>query len=211
MFTGLIQCIGEIADVQPVAAAGQDPSRGGVRLRVQAPSLGWKDVAIGDSIAIQGACMTAVVLHADGFEVDVSRESLDRTVGLDRIGPVNLEAAMRLGDRLGGHLVSGHVDGVGRIATLESVGESRLFEVRVPADLAGFIAHKGSIAIDGVSLTVNTIRDEAGGHCTAAINLIPHTVLATTLRHRQVGDLVNIEVDLIARHVARLMQIRPVH
>ena len=148
MFTGIVAAVGAIRQVEPLAGGS------GVRLDVEAGQLGMEDVALGDSIAIQGACMTVVGKTADGFTVDVSAESLRRTVGLSAPGPVNLEKAMRLSDRVGGHLVSGHVDGQGVVRRFEPVGESHLLEILAPAAMAGFLVYKGSITVDGVSLTV---------------------------------------------------------
>ena len=197
MFTGIVAAVGRIERRQ---ALGD-----GFRLTVDAGPLDLADVAIGDSIAIQGACMTAVAVGAGRFEVEVSRESLEKTVGLDREGEVNLEKALRLSDRLGGHLVSGHVDGLGTVARFEPVAESWLLQVRVPPELSRYFAYKGSATVNGVSLTVNSVTDTSDG-CLIAINLIPHTIAVTTLRHLAVGDRVNLEVDLIARYVERMLQ-----
>lgn len=201
MFTGIVAAVGEIRTIAPRDT--EHRNQAGVRLSIDAGALDLSDVAIGDSIAIQGACMTVVAIDGKTFEVDVSRESLDATVGLDAPGPVNLEKALRLADRLGGHLVSGHVDGRGLVATLEARGESWLFEVRAPSTLARYLAFKGSVAVNGVSLTVNRVRDEADG-CVVSINLIPHTVSVTTLRRLRVGDPVNLEVDTMARYIERM-------
>lgn len=197
MFTGIVAARGRIVSSSPL---GED---GGRRLRVAAGALDLADVAVGDSIAIQGACMTVVALDAGHFEVDVSEESLARTVGLDEAGEVNLEKALRLADRLGGHLVTGHVDGVGTVARFEPVGESHLLRVAVPEGLARFMARKGSVAVDGVSLTINAVADTGSG-CEIDINLIPHTVGATTLSRLAPGARVNLEIDLIARYLERL-------
>lgn len=197
MFTGIVAAVGRIERRQ---ALGD-----GYRLTVQAGPLDLADVAIGDSIAIQGACMTVVALSDGRFEVEVSRESLGKTVGLDHEGEVNLEKALRLSDRLGGHLVSGHVDGLGEVARFEAVAESWLLEVAVPAALSRYFAYKGSATINGVSLTVNTVTDTPRG-CLISINLIPHTIAVTTLHHLKAGDRVNLEVDLIARYVERMLQ-----
>lgn len=205
MFTGLVSEVGSIVAVTPLADDAHRSADSGLRLRIRSVALHSGALQQGDSIAIQGACMTAVRVLDDGFEVEVSRESLARTARLDSIGPVNLEAALRMGDRLGGHLVAGHVDGIGHVVALDPVGESRRLDVRLPAQLARFVAPKGSVTIDGVSLTVNAVVDEAD-FCMISINLIPHTVEVTTLRHRRPGDAVNVEVDLIARHLARLVQ-----
>ena len=201
MFTGIVAAVGRIHQVDPIAGGS------GMRLRVDAGALDLADVGIGDSIAIQGACMTVVALADRSFDVEVSRESLGLTVGLDTPADVNLEKAMTLADRLGGHLVSGHVDGLGEVTRFEPAGESRLLEIRVPDSLARFFAYKGSVTIDGVSLTVNRVRDEPAG-TVIAINLIPHTIEVTTLRRLVPGARVNLEVDQIARYVERIMQSR---
>ncbi|MBU3670554.1 MAG: riboflavin synthase, partial [Polynucleobacter sp.] len=166
------------------------------------------DVALGDSIAIQGACMTATQLDGNTFALDISRESLNKTVGLDKVGPVNLEKAMRLNDRLGGHLVSGHVDGVGTVAHFAQIAADQygswLLRIEAPKVLAAFLAYKGSIVVNGVSLTVNQTEDTPSA-CIVDINIIPHTLQNTTLGGLKQGDRVNLEVDLIARYVARMM------
>jgi riboflavin synthase len=200
MFTGIVTAVGRIDRVDSLGAAA------GVRLTVDAGPLDLSDVAIGDSIAIQGACMTVVSLEGRRFSVEVSLESLDKTVGLAQPGEVNLEKALRLADRLGGHLVSGHVDGLGEVAAFEPVGESWRLDVRVPASLAKYLAYKGSVTVNGTSLTVNTVRDRTDGGCDISINLIPHTLQATTLKHLRAGSRVNLEIDLIARYVERMLQ-----
>ena len=200
MFTGIIAAVGRITRVVPESS---DP-HAGVRLTVDAGPLSLDGVAIGDSIAIAGACMTVVVQTGSLLEFDVSRESLDHTTGLDVVGEVNLEKALRFGDRLDGHLVSGHVDGTGVVLRFAETGESWTLIVRAPLTLARFIALKGSIAVDGVSLTINAVDDHDQG-CDFSINLIPHTVAVTTLRHLQVGDRVNLEIDTIARYVERML------
>ncbi len=213
MFTGIVAAIGVIEQVVPLAdTVGQAES--GRRLVIEASRLGLDDVQVGDSIAIQGACMTVVELGrptsaqlSEGrFAVDVSLESLARTVGLTAPGMVNLEKALRLSDRLGGHLVSGHVDGLGRVAAFDPVGESWFLAIEVPAALAKYFAYKGSVTVDGVSLTVNRVEDFAAkGVTRIEINVIPHTMSVTTLGRLNVGDFVNIEVDQIARYCERLM------
>ena len=200
MFTGIVAAVGTITSVSPL---GRDADAG-VRLAINAVGLPMADVAIGDSIALNGACMTVISKTETGFEVDVSRESLNRTVGLDASGEVNLEKALTLADRLGGHLVSGHVDGLGVVRRFEPVGESMELVVDAPKELAKYLAYKGSIVVNGVSLTVNRIVDTEVG-CEFAINLIPHTVAVTTLKHLKVGGKVNLEVDLIARYVERML------
>ena len=180
----------------------------GKRLHVQCPVGYLDDVGLGDSIAINGACMTVTSLQAQGdapqFTVDVSAESLDKTAGLDAVGAVNLEKALRANDRLGGHLVSGHVDGIGHVRHFAPVGESWELRVMAPAALGKYLAYKGSITLNGVSLTVNRIADTADG-CEASINLIPHTVHNTALHRLQPGSRVNLEIDLIARYVERML------
>jgi len=194
MFSGIIANIGLIS-----RAEDRD---GGLRLSVAAGALGMDDVQIGDSIAVNGVCLTVVALNGNEFTVDVSRETLDCTVGLERQGGhVNLEKALRLSDRLGGHLVSGHVDGVGEVVAFNDIGESWQLAVRAPQQLAKYIAVKGSITINGVSLTVNQV---AGPEF--EVNLIPHTLEVTTLDELKAGDKVNLEIDLIARYVERMMQ-----
>jgi riboflavin synthase len=201
MFTGIITAVGQIKSAQ---AKGD-----GLHLLVEVPEGYLADVALGDSIAIQGACMTATELTDTTFALDISRESLNKTVGLDKVGPVNLEKALRLNDRLGGHLVSGHVDGVGRVAQFSAVAKdpygSWLLQIEAPKALAPFLAYKGSIVVNGVSLTVNKTTDIANA-CMVDINLIPHTLQSTTLGNLKPTDSVNLEVDLIARYVARMLE-----
>lgn len=204
MFTGIVTAIGRITQVSPLAGTGADA---GVRLFIEAPGFLRPDNKLGDSIAIQGACMTVVAMDENSFEVDVSRESLNRTVGLGEPGQVNLEHAMKLGDSLDGHIVSGHVDGTGEVSVFEQVGESWSLRIRVPQALARYMAYKGSVTINGVSLTVNSVDDSAHG-CEIGINLIPHTVQVTTLKHLAPGVKVNIEVDMIARYCERLLGAR---
>jgi riboflavin synthase len=192
MFTGIIEAVGRISQVEQ-----RDR---GVRLTIVADQLDFSDVGLGDSIAANGVCLTVVTLAGNSYVVDVSQESLNCTVGLDQAGEVNLEKAMRLSDRLGGHLVSGHVDGVGEVVTFERIGESHLLKIRAPQELARYIAPKGSITVNGVSLTVNELRDNV-----FSINLIPHTVEVTTLKHLKAGSRVNLEVDMLARYVDRLL------
>jgi riboflavin synthase len=204
MFTGIVSAVGRIAEVEPL---GGSTAFGKVLAVVVPP--GWLDetTVVGDSIAIAGACMTVVAISAprDRFRVEVSAASLAATSGLDRTGDVNLEKALRAGDRLDGHLVSGHVDCVGTITRFERAGESWLLVVEAPKSLARFLAFKGSIAVDGVSLTVNDVADATDGSCAFAVNLIPHTVEHTTLRQATTGRKVNLEVDLIARYVERML------
>ena len=200
MFTGIISALGRITETH---ALGADASHG-KRLHVVTPPGYLDDVQLGDSIAINGACMTVTSFAADHFTLDISAESLAKTAGLAEIGPVNLEKAMRANDRLGGHLVSGHVDGIGEVTHFAAVGESWELRIRTPAELARFIAYKGSITVNGVSLTVNRVVDGSAG-CELSINLIPHTLEHTTLGTLQAGTRVNLEIDLIARYVERML------
>jgi len=201
MFTGIVAAVGTITEVAPLGDASA-----GCRLTVDAGGLPLADVAPGDSIALNGACMTVIARTERTFQVDVSRESLNCTAGLDRPGEVNLEKAVTLAERLGGHLVSGHVDGLGEVRRFEPVGESWLLVVEAPKALAKYLAYKGSIVVNGVSLTVNGVDDTPGG-CAFSINLIPHTVQVTTLKHLRPGTKVNLEVDLIARYVERMLSL----
>ena len=201
MFTGIVAAIGKITAISP---AGPEPEAG-VRLSVNAGALSLDDVMLGDSIALNGACMTVVAKTIDSMHFDVSRESLNRTVGLDALGEVNLEKALTLADRLGGHLVSGHVDGIGLVEKFAAVGESWQLVVAAPVELAKYLAYKGSIVVNGVSLTVNQVIDRADA-CLVSINLIPHTIEVTTLKHLFAGAHVNLEIDLIARYVERMLK-----
>jgi riboflavin synthase len=191
MFTGLVAAVGRVTDVTM--------TEGGMRLRVAAGGFGLDDVAIGDSIAVNGVCLTVVSLLGDSFEIDVSRETIACVAGFDRESDVNLEKAMRLSDRLGGHLVSGHVDGVGIVERFEPVGDNRLLEIALPPELAKYVARKGSIAVDGVSLTVNEVSGAI-----FSVNLIPHTLAHTNFTRLAQGTRVNIEVDVLARYIERM-------
>ena len=218
MFTGIVTAVGRIASVQ---ALGPSPAHGR-QLRIETPAGYLDDVALGDSIALNGACMTVTALAParTGFSVDVSAESLARTCGLDAPGPVNLEKALRAHERLGGHIVTGHVDGIGRVTHFAPVGESWALRILAPAALGKYLARKGSVTVNGVSLTVNAVTDlpaasastassaaaadgEAG--CEIAINLIPHTVQNTALHSLHANARVNLEIDLIARYVERML------
>jgi len=192
MFTGIVQAVGTIEAVAPLAA--------GVRLTIAADGLDVSDVERGDSVCVQGACLTVVASAAKRLSFDVSRETLDCTVGLDRPGNVNLEKSLRMGDKLGGHLVTGHVDGIGEVLAFAAAGESMLLCLRAPQALARYVARKGSICVDGVSLTVNRVAGD-----TFDINLVPHTLQATTLSRLAPGARVNLEIDLIARYVERVL------
>jgi len=193
MFSGIVGATGRIRKAERRKA--------GLRLTVDAGTLPLRDVAIGDSIAMNGVCLTVVARARKSFGVDVSSETLRCTVGLDGPGEINLEKALRMSDRLGGHLVSGHVDGVGKVTRLREAGADRLLRVRAPRGLARYIARKGSIAVHGVSLTVNAVRGAE-----FEVNLIPHTLAVTTLKRLRAGDRVNLEVDPLARYAERLLR-----
>jgi riboflavin synthase len=205
MFTGIITGVGRIVAVHPLGSSLAH----GKRLTIQTPASYLDDVALGDSIALNAACMTATTLEPSSrqFTVDVSAESLDKTCGLDQIGPINLEKALRAHDRLGGHIVAGHVDGIGQVSHFSQVGESWELRIVAPAGLAKYLAYKGSITVSGVSLTVNRVQDQAGleAGCEISINLIPHTVANTALGSLAAGSRVNLEIDLIARYVERML------
>jgi riboflavin synthase len=193
MFTGIVQAVGTVSRITPAES--------GCRMRIDCPDLdpaGWQT---GDSVAVAGCCLTALEIDARGFSADLSAETLERTsLGSLEVGsPVNLEPALAVGDRLGGHLVSGHVDGLADVVSLRAAGESRVFRFRVPASLARFVAEKGSVTLDGVSLTVNAVEG-----CEFEVNLIPHTLAVTTLGQLEAGSSVNLEVDLLARYLERL-------
>jgi riboflavin synthase len=199
MFSGIIAAVGQIIELTP-----RNDGTPTVRLTIDAGHLDLGDVASGDSIACNGVCLTVVDKRDNRFSVDVSPETLSCTIGLDTPGPVNLEKALRLSDRLGGHLVSGHVDGVGEVSRFDPVGDNRLLEIRAPEALARYVARKGSIAVDGVSLTTNSVSGAS-----FSINLIPHTLEATTLGGLQPGRRVNLEIDLIARYCERMLSYPP--
>jgi riboflavin synthase len=216
MFTGIIASIGQIKQVSPFGD--------GFRLYIDAGTLDLSDVILGDSIAIQGACMTVVELAPtdNQFAIDISAESISKTVGLSTPAPVNLEKALRFNDRLGGHLVSGHVDGTGRVELFEVVSgdintsdsSSWHLVIDAPAFLAKYLAYKGSIVVNGASLTVNRVEDLKQGDAFIArvhINLIPHTLEHTTLKYLKAGDGVNLEVDLIARYLERMQTVNQLH
>jgi riboflavin synthase len=192
MFSGIVKAVGRIAAAKP--------SGDGVRLRIDVRDFGMDGVEPGDSIAIQGVCHTVVDRDLRGFEVDTSRATLDVTAGLEEGRDVNLEKSLRLSDRIDGHLVSGHVDGVGTVAAFDDLGGSWRLRIEAPAELARYLARKGSIAVDGVSLTVNAVD---GNHF--EVNIIPHTRAVTTLRHLAPGARVNLEVDMLARYVERML------
>jgi riboflavin synthase len=193
MFTGIVEAVGEVREVKP---RGLDAG-----VIIGAGALDLADVKVGDSIAVNGCCLTVVELTPQAFRVDVSRETLERTVGLEVGAHVNLEKALRASDRLGGHLVTGHVDGLGEVTRWEPVGESWRLEVCLPGELARYLARKGSITVNGVSLTVNQVEDDR-----FEVNLIPHTLEVTNLKSLRIGARVNIEVDLLARYIERLLR-----
>ncbi len=200
MFTGIVQAIGKVREPEKLG--------NGVRLTIWAPTLGLEDVAIGDSIAVNGACMTVVdKTDKDEFKIEVSAESLSKTTGLDTFGEVNLEKAMRLGDRFDGHMVSGHVDGVGVVESMEKIAESYKLVIRAPRVLSQYLAYKGSITVNGVSLTINSVEDTAMDTL-ISINLIPHTIEVTTLKHLKAQSEVNLEIDTIARYIERMMSLK---
>ena len=191
MFTGIIEAVGRVAAVKP---AGQSAT-----LTIGAGGMDLSDVSVGDSIACNGVCLTVTALVPQGFTVDVSQETLRVTSGFGPGTAINLEKSLRLSDRLGGHLVSGHVDGVGTVTAVKPVDANREIIVRLPAELGRYIARKGSIAINGVSLTVNVVTTD-----TLSVNLIPHTLAVTNLKDLKQGNRVNLEIDLVARYVERM-------
>ena len=197
MFTGIVETTGVIekADVTPE----------NTRLTINAPKLGLHQIAIGDSIAVSGCCLTVVEKSPETFSVDVSNETLSLTSGLKLGAEVNLEKSLRFGDRLGGHLVSGHIDGVGLVTAIDDLGASWRLEIDAPKELARFVARKGSITVNGVSLTVNKVSDAAEGNALFEINIIPHTHQVTTIRLLRKGMKVNLEIDLLARYVERML------
>ena len=199
MFTGIIQAVGKVREPEKLG--------NGVRPTIHAPDLGLEDVKVGDSIAVNGACMTVIEKTDTDFKVDVSAESLSKTTGLNTFGEVNLEKAMRLGDRVDGHLVSGHVDGVGLVESMEPVAESWRLVIRAPRMLSPYLAYKGSITVNGVSLTINKVEDTAMDTL-VTINLIPHTVQVTTLKNLRAQSEVNLEIDTIARYVERMVSLQ---
>jgi riboflavin synthase len=199
MFTGIIETTGIIE------RAAVTPEN--TRLIINAPKLGLHNVAIGDSISVSGCCLTVVEKTAETFAVDVSQETLSLTHGLTEGAEVNLEKSLRFGDRLGGHLVSGHVDGIGTVAAMDDLGASWHLEIEAPGDLARYVARKGSITINGISLTVNSVKDLPNGNAMFEINIIPHTFQVTTIRGLRKGSKVNLEVDLLARYVERMLAV----
>lgn len=209
MFTGIITGVGRIAAVHALGSSANH----GKRLTIECPPAFLGDVGLGDSIALNGACMTATALAPanNQFSIDISAESLAKTCGLNEPGIINLEKALRAHDRLGGHIVAGHVDGIGRVTHFAQVGESWELRISAPQALAKYLAYKGSITVNGASLTVNRVTDLAGDAdnapgCEISINLIPHTVQNTALGELAKGSQVNLEIDLIARYVERMLQ-----
>ena len=204
MFTGIITGVGRIVAVHDLGSSLDH----GKRLTLQAPAGYLDDVGLGDSIALNGACMTVTTLDVSRhqFTIDISAESLARTSGLDQQGSVNLEKALRANDRLGGHIVSGHVDGIGQVSHFAQVGESWELRVLAPLVLARYLAYKGSITVNGVSLTVNQVVDQSNG-AEISINLIPHTVENTALGTLKAGRSVNLEIDTVARYVERMLRV----
>ena len=208
MFTGIITGVGRIVAIHSLG----NTSHHGKRLTIETPRGYVDDVRLGDSIALNGACMTAVTLDTayNQFTIDISAESLSKTSGLAELGTINLEKALRASDRLGGHIVSGHVDGMGRVAYFAEVGESWELRIVAPRALAKYMAYKGSITVNGVSLTVNKVEDLADdgmGHrgCEISINIIPHTISNTALGSLKAGSSVNLEIDTVARYVERML------
>ena len=192
MFAGIVSAVGRVSSAR---AQGD-----GLRLRIEARDLGMDDVALGDSIAVQGVCLTVVACDAAGFEADVSKATLEVTHGLAQGRDVNLEKSLRMGDRIDGHLVAGHVDAVARVVAVDDLGGSARIAIETPPELARFVARKGSISVDGVSLTVNSVDGNR-----FEVNLIPHTRAITTFRTLAAGHRVNVEVDMLARYVERLL------
>ena len=206
MFTGIITGVGRIVAIHSLGST----SHHGKRLMIETPAGYLNDVGLGDSIALNGACMTAVTVDAatNTFAIDLSAESLAKTSGLAEPGRINLEKALRANDRLGGHIVSGHVDGTGRVAYFAEVGESWELRITAPQALAKYLAYKGSITVNGVSLTVNTVRDlDGGAGCEISINVIPHTIENTALGSLKAGSSVNLEIDTVARYVERMLSL----
>ena len=204
MFTGIITGVGRIVAVHSLGST----SHHGKRLTIEAPAGYLNDVGLGDSIALNGACMTAVSVDTlqNQFVIDISAESLDKTSGLAELSNINLEKALRANDRLGGHIVSGHVDGIGLVAYFAEVGESWELRITAPHTLAKYMAYKGSITVNGVSLTVNKVNDFPNGTgCEISINIIPHTIENTALGSLKAGSSVNLEIDTVARYVERML------
>lgn len=210
MFTGIISGIGTILNAQLIQATSTKHNEAGKQLTIQAPAGYLDDVALGDSIALNGACMTVTAFdkQKNTFTIDISAESLSCTAGLDQANKrINMEKAMQLQDRLGGHLVTGHVDGIGKVHRMEKVQESWQLEILAPIQIGRFLAYKGSVTVNGVSLTVNQVTDltDPTSNTLISINLIPHTITHTTLGELKAGTLVNLEIDLVARYIERML------
>ncbi len=197
MFTGIVETTGIIERA--------DVSAANTRLSINSPRLGLHNVSIGDSISVSGCCLTVVAKTPESFMVDVSQETLSLTCGLVQGAEVNLEKSLRFGDRLGGHLVSGHVDGVGTVTTMDDLGASWHLQIEAPNEMAKFVARKGSVTVNGISLTVNNVKDLPNGNAVFDINIIPHTFQFTTIRLLRKGSKVNLEVDLVARYLERML------
>jgi riboflavin synthase len=197
VFTGIIETTGIIEKA--------DVSAANTQLTINAPRLGLHNVAIGDSISVSGCCLTVVSKTSETFSVDVSQETLSLTHGLVQGAEVNLEKSLRFGDRLGGHLVSGHVDGVGTVTTMDDLGASWHLQIEAPNEMAKFVARKGSVTVNGISLTVNSVKDLPNGNAVFDINIIPHTHQVTTIRLLRKGSKVNLEIDLVARYLERML------
>ncbi len=201
MFTGIITAIGLISEIDSLGN-----NNAGVRIKVSVNEFSLSDVSIGDSIAVNGACLTVTAIMSKAFCVDVSRETLNCTTGLNTLGPVNLEKSLTFGERLSGHLVSGHIDDIGVIEFFSQVEESWSMKIAISKKLGKYLAYKGSITVNGVSLTINSVKDNIES-CMVSINLIPHTILMTNLKNLKKGHEVNLEVDLIARYVERMLSL----
>lgn len=205
MFSGIVEGKGELISVKSNIMI--DKKLGGTRIKVSWGCLESSDVKIGDSVSVNGVCLTVVEINSEDFEADVSGETLSKTVGLDQLGFVNLEKAIKYSDRIGGHLVTGHVDGVATIVMIKSIDNSKKLDILIPLSFGKFLTEKGSIALNGVSLTVNSVKDVHEG-CLISVNLIPHTWTTTSFAKIKINSRVNFEVDLIARNLCRLLQDR---
>ena len=205
MFSGIVEGKGELISVKSNIMI--DKKLGGTRIKVSWGCLESSDVKIGDSVSVNGVCLTVVEINSENFEADVSGETLSKTVGLDQLGFVNLEKAIKYSDRIGGHLVTGHVDGVATIVMIKSIDNSKKLDILIPLSFGKFLTEKGTIALNGVSLTVNSVKDVHEG-CLISVNLIPHTWTTTSFAKIKINSRVNFEVDLIARNLCRLLQDR---
>ena len=205
MFSGIVEGKGELISVKSNILI--DKKLGGTRIKVSWGCLESSDVKIGDSVSVNGVCLTVVEINSEDFEADVSGETLSKTVGLDQLGFVNLEKAIKYSDRIGGHLVTGHVDGVATIVMIKSIDNSKKLDILIPLSFGKFLTEKGSIALNGVSLTVNSVKDIHEG-CLISVNLIPHTWTTTSFAKIKINSRVNFEVDLIPRNLCRILQDR---